>query len=192
MKGHFLTDFPKDTIGPIRASLTKLEIGRVRELGQIVAAEVAWVAKCVRPGWSEHEIAARLIGRIRGEGILPAVLLVAADRRLDRYRHPIPTTNRLRRKLMIACCPRKWGLTVAMTRIVHFGKLPKELVRRHDAVCRMMIEPVVNEIDSDKSSAASNKEVSHSSSPPGRDAGSLASALVSSRVVLEYAKCRVR
>ena len=68
-KGHYLTDFPDDPLAPIRASLTKLEIGRARELGQTVADQVAWVLKSVRPGWSEHEIAARLTGRVRGEGI---------------------------------------------------------------------------------------------------------------------------
>ena len=38
---------------------------------------------------------------------------------------------------MVALCPREHGLMVAMTRLAHFGKLPPELRRRHDAVCRV-------------------------------------------------------
>jgi Xaa-Pro aminopeptidase len=36
---------------------------------------------------------------------------------------------------MLVLCARRHGLIVALTRLVHFGRLPAELVRRHQAVC---------------------------------------------------------
>jgi antitoxin VapB len=63
------------------------------------------------------------------------VLLIAVDERIDRYRHPIPTTKKLKRRAMLVLCARQHGLIVSLTRLVHFGKLSAELKRRHRAVC---------------------------------------------------------
>jgi Xaa-Pro aminopeptidase len=135
--GNFLTDFPDDPLADVRASLTELELGRIRALGKRTAEELARVMKRAKRGMTEHEVAADLIGGLRKDGILSAVVLVAADARIAKYRHPIPTGLRISKTLMVAVCPRQHGLMVAMTRLAHFGKLPSALRRRHDAVCRV-------------------------------------------------------
>ena len=40
---------------------------------------------------TEHEIAGALDAEVRNRGLLPVVTLVAADDRVAKYRHPIPT-----------------------------------------------------------------------------------------------------
>ena len=66
---------------------------------------------------------------------LGEVLLVAADGRIRRYRHPIPKATRLERTLMFVVCAQRKGLIVAFTRMLNFGELPADLRRRHDSVC---------------------------------------------------------
>lgn len=135
--GNLATDFPDDPFADLRSPLTALELKRVRALGKTAAGALQSVMKWVKRGMSEHEIAGELAGRLRKDGIFAPVLLVAADARVDRFRHPIPTSARVRKKVMVALCPRQFGLMVAMTRIVHFGQPSADLLSRHEAVCRV-------------------------------------------------------
>jgi Xaa-Pro aminopeptidase len=136
--GNFLTDFPDDPLADLRASLTELELRRIRALGKRTAAELERVMRWAKRGMTEHEVAGELAGALRRDGIFAPVVLVAADDRIAKYRHPIPTDRRISRTFMVAVCPRREGLMVAMTRLAHFGRrLPPDLRRRHDAVCRV-------------------------------------------------------
>jgi hypothetical protein len=135
--GAYATDVPDDPFADLRSPLTALELKRVRALGRASADVLRGVMTWARRGMSEHEIAGELAGRLRKDGIFAPVLLVAADERIARFRHPIPTSARVRKTFMVALCPRQHGLMVAMTRLAHFGKLPPGLRRRHDAVCRV-------------------------------------------------------
>ncbi|HXG61298.1 MAG TPA: M24 family metallopeptidase [Planctomycetota bacterium] len=135
-RGRFATDVPDDPFADLRAPLTRGELRTIRELGRATGEILARELPRLRPGLSEHEVAARLLGAFRTLGIHLPVLLVAADDRIRRYRHPIPTARKLVRTVMVAVCPRLRGLTVAATRLVHFGRrLPADLRRRHEAVC---------------------------------------------------------
>jgi Xaa-Pro aminopeptidase len=132
----FGTDWPDDQIAPLRWSLTPPEIETARALGGETAAEMARYLKDeVRPGMTEHEVGGGFARVLLGRGIAPRVLLVAADERIERFRHPIPTAKKLERTLMLVVCAERKGLIVALTRLVHFGTLPPELRRRHDATC---------------------------------------------------------
>jgi Xaa-Pro aminopeptidase len=137
-KGRLATDFPDDPFADLRASLTELELRRIRELGRATADALERVMKSLRPGQTEHEVVGDLVGRLRKQGIVVPVMLVASDERIARYRHPIPTSKRIAKTVMVAACPRQHGLIVATTRLVHFGKkLPPALRRKHDSVCRV-------------------------------------------------------
>jgi antitoxin VapB len=61
------------------------------------------------------------------------VLLVAADDRLMKYRHPIPTPTRVKNAVMLVLCARKWGLVCSVTRMIGFGKPSPELRRKIEA-----------------------------------------------------------
>ena len=140
-KGQYATDFPDDPFVDLRASLTPMELLRMRQLGLTTAAHLEVLLKnrtLVPRGSSERQIAGNAQDFFRREGITLPVLLVAADDRIEKYRHPIPTSKKTERTVLVAVCARQYGLTVAITRLVTFGKqLPHGLRRKHDAVCRV-------------------------------------------------------
>ena len=126
--------FVASEIGPLRYSLTEQEIERYRWLGRAAGECLAESAREVRPGMTEHEIGGILAKGMVERGIVPNLILVAADERIERYRHPIATDNRAERCAMLVIGAKKWGLVVSATRIVHFGPVPADLRRKHDAV----------------------------------------------------------
>ena len=126
-----------EEFGSLRYSLTKTEITRYRELGANAAAVAEDIARTVRHGEKECEAAGRLAKALFSVNITPVVLLVAADERIEEYRHPLPTEKAVGRCMMIVLCARKKGLIVSLTRLVHFGNLPETLLRKHRAVAEV-------------------------------------------------------
>ncbi len=121
----------------LRWSLLEPEIERYRELGHIAAQALGEVAREIEPGMTEHEIGAKLAAKLIAQNVIVSVLLIAADERISKYRHPIPTDNRLEKQAMLVIGARKWGLDISATRLVHLGKLPAELADKHRAVCQI-------------------------------------------------------
>ena len=124
-------------IDSLRYSLTSPEIKKYRQLGKITAAKVEEVCRKIKSGEKENEIAGRTSDVLRSEGILPVVLLVGSDERIEKFRHPLPTDKRINKCVMAAVCGRKWGLIVSLTRLVYFGKIPLELRKKHKAVTKI-------------------------------------------------------
>jgi len=135
IEGNYATDWPNDEIASLRYSLTADEVKRMTALGAETAEIFCKAIKEVRSGDTEHRVAALISGALREAGIFTPVMLVASDERIRRYRHPIPTGKRIERQVIAAVCAERQGLVVSMTRVVHFGAIPAELRRRHDAVC---------------------------------------------------------
>ena len=118
----------------LRWTLTSWEITRYRALCNDVVACVEDIARGARVGRRENELAGELSAALRARGCVPWVLLVAADERLEKHRHPLPTDKPVERCVMLATCAERHGLIVACTRIVAFGAIPAELARKHQAV----------------------------------------------------------
>ena len=121
----------------LRYVLTDAEVERFRKLGRLAAQAVEETCLAVKPGQSEFEVAGVLGNECWSRGVSPIVVLVAADNRISEYRHPLPTAKKIKKHLMIVLCGRRWGLVAAVTRIVHFGKIPENLRRKHEAVCKV-------------------------------------------------------
>jgi Xaa-Pro aminopeptidase len=136
-RGDFATDWPGEgrAIAALRSPLTAKELARARALGRDCADAMQSFLHRVRRGITEHEVAGAFAERLRRLGIHAPVLLVAADDRIARFRHPIPTHRRVEKRLMLVVCAQRHGLVVAMTRLVHFGRVPAALARKHAAVC---------------------------------------------------------
>jgi Xaa-Pro aminopeptidase len=118
----------------LRTHLEPAEIARFREVGQHAARAMQTALDGVRPGMTEDQIAARLAAASRDLGGTAVVNLVAADERIARYRHPLPTPNAIQRYVMAVLCLRQYGLVASITRLLHFGPLPDDLRERALAV----------------------------------------------------------
>jgi Xaa-Pro aminopeptidase len=124
-------------LAPLRYSLTPAEIERYRWLGQTAAQALETTANAIEPGMTEFEVAALLNHLIEDEGVLPHLTLVASDERLAKYRHPLPTEKTIEKSVMLVTGATAFGLICCATRIIHFGPIPDDLKRRHEAVCRV-------------------------------------------------------
>lgn len=121
----------------LRANLLPAEQDRYRDLCQGCAQAMKAAIDSIQPGMTEYEIAAILAQETQRREILPIVNLVATDERIYSYRHPLPTDKQLERYAMLVLCGRKQGLVASITRLVHFGPLPDELIRKSEAVAEV-------------------------------------------------------
>jgi Xaa-Pro dipeptidase len=121
----------------LRCELTAGEIARYRWLGRQTADAAANVLLCLRPGMSEAAIQAMLAERLILQGILPSVYLNAVDDRIRAFRHPVPRRGILERFGMVGFCARRWGLSVSITRFIHFGALTAALEDTFTAVAEV-------------------------------------------------------
>ncbi len=124
-------------ISRLRYRLTAAEIDRFRSLGRDAGEALGEVCRGLEPGWTEREIARRAAGALAARGAAAVVLLVAADERIERFRHPVPTDARWRRSVMVVVCARRAGLTAALTRIVWASPVPDEVRRRTRAAAEV-------------------------------------------------------
>ncbi len=125
-------------ISVLRSRLNQREIDRFRFNAQQCAAAMDAACRAVRPGMSEHHIAALLLDETQKRGPQPVVVLVATDERIFNYRHPLPTAKKLDRYAMLILCGRWLGGVVSLTRLVYFGAaLPEEIGRKNRACCQV-------------------------------------------------------
>lgn len=120
-----------------RALLTQAEVERYRLLGADVGQAIGAVGRHLEPGLEEREIARRVNDAAAGIGARALVVLVAADDRIARFRHPAPTARAWQRIVMIATCVERRGLVVATTRIVCAGEVPTDVSSRTEATARV-------------------------------------------------------
>src|SRR3970282_236773 len=84
----------------LRYRLTPEEMERYRWLGLHSGQAIERAARAARPGMREVHIAGLIAEAALEQGITPTLLLVGADERMSRYRHPIPTHKQLERYCM--------------------------------------------------------------------------------------------
>ena len=126
-----------DEIATLRMDLTKEEQARFRALGRDTGEALEAAARAATPGMTEQQIAGRLAAETWARGAEPVVILVAADDRIRRFRHPPPGATPFRSAVMLVLCARRHGLVASATRLVHVGPPPDELRRRALATARV-------------------------------------------------------
>ena len=122
---------------PLRASLGPAEIARYRWLGAQAAQATVESLHKVEPGLTEYDLQSITAGNLLRRGIQPSVYLYAVDHRILKYKHAVPRGAQLNHYGMLNLCARKWGLTVSITRFVHFGPMPAGLVERFHAAAQV-------------------------------------------------------
>jgi Xaa-Pro aminopeptidase len=122
-----------EDIARLRYSLTPSEVERYRWLGERATQAIEKTVVETERGEKESEVVGRLCRELWKDRIDPVGLMVAADDRIRRFRHPIPTERPVDRFLMVSVNARKGGLIVCLTRFVHFGKVPPALQEQYEA-----------------------------------------------------------
>jgi Xaa-Pro dipeptidase len=135
--GSYGTKNLSSDLARLRWQLLPEELKRYREVGTIASNALESVCFAIKPGISEFEISGTLAASVISQGALPFVVLIATDERIARFRHPPPQPKKLKRYAMLVVCAKKYGLIANATRLVHFGKLPSELRKKHEAVCQV-------------------------------------------------------
>ncbi len=123
-----------EDFAPLRWQLTDPEVARYRALTTDVNRAVETAARAARREQTEHRIAGLLAAELRARGCEPWVLLVAADERVERFRHPLATDTPAERCFMLVTCAERGGLIAASTRLASFADVPGALADRHRAV----------------------------------------------------------
>ena len=112
---HLPADFTK-----LRWSLTSEEISRYRHSGRLASQAMEQACHAIHPGMTEHAIAGVLDQQIHSAGLNPVVTLIATDKRIFNFRHPIPKSKPLRSYAMLVTCAEYCGLISCLTRFVSF------------------------------------------------------------------------
>ena len=136
-----------ERLRPLRYALTKVERQRMRDLGRTLTLAVEATCRNFQPGETEADLAGHLAHRLLREGVVPVDLRVAGDDRLARYRQPTFKSAPIEKRATIAAVGRRHGLCAAVTRIVSFGPVRKEVKAAHglaamiDATCIYFSRP---------------------------------------------------
>jgi antitoxin VapB len=131
-------------LAPLRALLTETELEKYRRLGVLAAEAMTETLRSITPGMPEAEIAARLVYEGQRRRCQVPVALIAADDRIARYRHPLPTQAPLlgsggeaavQRYAMVVGCFLREGLVVSLTRFRQVQEIPADLHHAYARVC---------------------------------------------------------
>ena len=115
---------------PARCVLSDPEVERLRWLAECVVSAMEAALAAVEPGATEFDIAAAALEALTVEGARAPVLLVAADDRIARYRHPLPTDRPVAHRAMVVLVAERWGLHAALTRFAELREPDPELAGR--------------------------------------------------------------
>lgn len=131
-------------LAPLRSLLTEYELEKYRALGRLAGEAMEATLATIQPGAAEADIAATLVAEGQRRRCQVPVALVAADDRIAKYRHPLPTVAPLigeggetavRRYVMVVGCFLREGLVVSLTRFKRVDDLPEGVVDAHARVC---------------------------------------------------------
>ena len=134
--GLGLPSLPAD-FAELRWTLTDEEIARYRDGVRRAAMAIETACREARQGHTEHDLAAMVLHHVQASGCTAHIVLVAADERVENFRHPIPTDRKVNRYAMLVVGSEFGGLLSSVTRLVSFAPLTPELKRKHQAVCNV-------------------------------------------------------
>ncbi|HRI87278.1 MAG TPA: M24 family metallopeptidase [Candidatus Hydrogenedentes bacterium] len=129
----------------LRALLTPAELEKYRVLGKLASEAMTATLATIRAGSTEADIAATLVAEGFKRRCQVPVFLVAADERIAKYRHPIPTQRTLlgdgvqeravRDYVMVVGCFLYEGIVVSITRFKQTGEMPLFVPDAYNRIC---------------------------------------------------------
>lgn len=159
VRQHFKGNWASDdgSLGPnihnqlatARALLTPVELERYRALGRLAAEAMTETLAGITAGDTEADIAGALVAAGQRRHCHVPVFLVAADERIAKYRHPLPTlagllgegaSRKVERYVMVVGCFLREGLVVSLTRFKKVADLPEGIAHRFERICAVDAE----------------------------------------------------
>ena len=128
------TENIEDELAKLRIDLTEYEIDKVKNLSRDYSTLLTDFCFNLKPNTSEKKIASDLICNCLNKDIRLPVVLVGSDERIFKYRHPVATDKCIKNYVLIATVAEKNGINITITRSVHFGKAPKDITAKQEAV----------------------------------------------------------
>lgn len=132
-------------LAPLRALLAEAELEKYRRLGLLAGEAMEATLATIRPGTPEADIAATLVAEGARRRCQVPVALIAADDRIAKYRHPLPTIAPLlegrlaeaavRRYVMVVGCFQREGLVVSVTRFKRVDEIPAGTLDAYARIC---------------------------------------------------------
>ena len=122
-------------IEELRRQLNEFEVARLREIGRDATEALEEAMLDIDSDETEVAVAGEIAEELWERNLEPVVLLVAGSERINKYRHPLPTTSEVGNLVMGVICARRKGLIASVTRLVHFGDIPGEL---HDKYLKLL------------------------------------------------------
>lgn len=129
----------------LRGLLTETELEKYRVLGRLAADSMCATLDAIVAGMPEAAIAAHLVAEGQQRRCQVPVALVAADGRIAKYRHPLPTIapmlggqlveRGVERYVMVVGCFQREGLVVSITRFKRVDELPAGTRDAFDRIC---------------------------------------------------------
>jgi Xaa-Pro aminopeptidase len=127
-----------DEIAALRWVLDEEAIRRYHAVGADASRALAEAAARILPGATELDAAAEIAAACRRRGLFSPVILVAADDRIERYRHPVPGSATIQQRAMLVVCAERGGLYANLTQFVDFDE-PSPEVRRRTELCEEIL-----------------------------------------------------
>lgn len=117
--------------------ITELEMERLHWLGKALNSIFMEMAKHIRSGISEMDLATEFQYLQSLQGISSDVLIAGSDDRIFKYRHPMPTNKKIEKFVMLHSASRKWGLHAPITRLYSIGAPRTEFLHPFKAVAEI-------------------------------------------------------
>jgi Xaa-Pro aminopeptidase len=116
-----------------RYQLTPGEVERYKVLGRDAGQCLRVTLEKITLGETEIEIAAKMRSELAFFNIHSVVTLVAADERIVKFRHPVPTSNPWKKTVLLVTCAKRGGLIASLSRIACLGDISSELEAKAEA-----------------------------------------------------------
>jgi len=127
-----------DAVAALQVPLTDGEVREYRWLGKTTAEQVETVCRQIRPWMTDRGIEVLLSDALLRHAIRAVQVEVEVDARIPGDGgKPRSDVSKVERHAAVTICGERWGLKVAMTRIVHFGPLEKDAQAHLKAAARV-------------------------------------------------------
>jgi len=121
----------------IRGSLIAEDVARFKEICSDAAIALGAAMKEVSQADREIDVAGLITRSLWRANLEIAFLGVAGQERVEKFRHPLPTTSLVGARVAASICAKRKGLIASVTRIVTFGPVAQQSIARYEGIYKV-------------------------------------------------------